>query len=250
MSRMILIVGWLMTGAPASAQQDASFELFVEDERLNPAVGKEIKGATFTLAVEVFSVPLERAAAMRRASKDDRERYDALVAAIPTGQVRQERLFEVRGVENEPVAVEEIREYLYPTEFDPPRAEGLPAKLPADFKDVDKLIMPAMPAVFQHQDLGDWVEGNLQQNPDVAGGWIGTLNYRHVYLEKPLEYGEEAAKVILPQFRTQKITATVKLKVGKVKLVGSFSDPSSDEEQEEALWMVFVSLTTAEGDAQ
>jgi hypothetical protein len=244
----VILIGALLLSLPQAPAQTGFPDLQIEGGDEGEALDRSIEGAAFTLAVEVFSVPMARAAEMRRGGQSDLEKYDDLLKGVATGEVGQVRLYEVRGMAEEPLSVAEVREYIYPIGFDPPRVQGLPAKLPPDFQEVDRLIMPAMPVDFQKQDLGDWVEGTLRPNPKVAGEWTGSLSYRHVSLKRQLEWGEDEAKIKLPEFREQKVEAAVKLTAGGTSLLGSFSDPAPEAEKKASLWVIFVSLAALDED--
>jgi len=231
-----------LTTILAGGQESAP--LIVEDGELEiPAVGDRPGLTNFILTLEVFSVPMTLAAEAKRSRKRDALAYREFLAATKSGKGIYDKFMEARGVVTKPVRIEEISEYIYPTEYDPPEVGKLPLKLPHDFKDFDKFITPAMPTSFETKKLGDTVEATFHENDGEIEGVSGTLVYTHVSLEKELEWGKEESKVKMPQFEVQKIEASLVLPFGETLFVGSLSDPSKDPARKGHVWVVFVTAS-------
>lgn len=79
------------------------------------------------------------------------------------GKGTQDQLLEVATVDGHTMTVEQVKEYSYPTEYEPPRVGVLPENLLAGFKDFKKFITPAMPSAFDTKNLGVTLDRDSKQ---------------------------------------------------------------------------------------
>lgn len=194
----------------------------------------------FTLTFEVFSVPLPKVAKLKREGAGDAAIYRELVAAVKAGDVSQDKFMEVRTVEGTPGSIEQVREYIYPTEFDPAEIGKLPKQLPEGFKDYDRFITPASPASFETKNLGDTVEFELEQHPKDRNKLTGRLDFAHVRLLAEEKWGKDEAEVKVPRFDVGKIRAALSLTVGQPLHAGSMGDPTPGRKGR--VWVAFVTV--------
>lgn len=194
----------------------------------------------FTMTFEVFSIPMAKAAEMKRSKLSQEASYAAVLEEVKAGKGLQDKLMEVRTLEGQPVTVEQIREYIYPTEYEPPEVGTLPEKLPEGFKDFEKFITPAMPSAFDTKNLGDTLEVTLSGHPDHPGKISGRVSFSHVSLEGMQKWGEGDSEVEMPKFRVQKINAAVSLTFGEPLMVGTLADPSEAAERKGHVWVAFA----------
>lgn len=203
-------------------------------------VGKVDPG--FTLTVEVFAISMTKVAEMKRARLGKGETYKALIKEVKEGRGIQEKLMEVRTVNEETVTIEHVQEYTYPTEYDPPEVGELPEKLPAGFKDFDKFITPALPSAFDTKKLGDIVEATLSRNREHTEAITGRITFSHVSFEGMVPWGEKQSKVEMPKFQVQKISSAVNLKVNAPLLLGTLKAPSQVDQKKDKVWVVFATV--------
>lgn len=248
MSKLMIVVGLLW--APLSwAQGQDPFDAGDgnDPDPFGQGVSKNKKTETdlgFTLTLEVFSVPMAKFAEIKRSKLKGDASYQALLKEVKEGRGTQDKLLEVRTVSGETVTVEQVREYTYPTEYEPAEVGDLPKNLPEGFKDFDKFVTPALPTAFDTKNLGDTVEVTLsrnEENPEAIGG---RLTFSHVSLDGMVAWGEKESEVEMPKFSAQKINSAVNLKVNELLLLGSLNDPS--EGRENHVWVVAVTVFEAE----
>jgi hypothetical protein len=203
-------------------------------------VSPDAKG--FTLTFEMFSVPLAKAAEMKRSKMSQGTTYAAVLKEVEAGKAMQDKLMEVRTVDDHTVTLEQVKEFTYPTEYEPPEVGTLPQKLPAGFKDFDKFITPATPSAFDTKKLGDTLELTMAIHPDDPNAFSGRITFTHIRLEGMVEWGEEESKVELPKFSVQKINSAVNLKVDQPLFIGALADPSEKPEREDHVWVAFATV--------
>lgn len=231
-------------GLAAQEAQESAEVIIGEGEEVGK--GKQAEGGrAFHLTFEVFSVPLLQAAEMKRARKGDAVVYQEVIDLVRTQKAFQDKLMEVRGQAGQEASVEVIREYVYPTSFNPPEVGNLPQNLPDDFEDYDKFITPAVLTDFETRNLGDAVEVSLQEQVDESDAMSGTLKFSHVSLIELEKWGKEESEVATPRFDVQALSASVRFERDTPLLVGSLADPT--EGRENHIWMVFA--TTSWGDS-
>lgn len=110
------------------------------------------------LVYEVFSLPLEEAAKMKRAIEIDGKLYEKLVGRLDTGGLKHERFLAVMGRLGEEVMLVDVEEYMYWTEWEPP--EGVANSPSLLF--YKKSYAPVAASAFDTNNLGDALEVGLQ----------------------------------------------------------------------------------------
>ena len=208
-----------------------------------PAAVEVAPGAEgMTLTLEVFSVPMAKVAEMKRRKMNGNSFYEAVLEEVKAGKGTQDKLLEVRTVDGQTVTVEQVKEYIYATEYEPPEMGVLPAKLPEGFKGFDQFITPAMPTAFDIRNLGDTLEGTLNRSADHPGAIFGRVTFSHASLEGMLVWGEEESKVEMPNFSVQRINSAVNLRVNEPLMLGTLADPSVKPDKEEHVWLAFATV--------
>jgi hypothetical protein len=195
-----------------------------------------------TLTFELFSVPMAKVAEMKRGRMSGKKLYEALIEEVKLGKATQDQLLEVRTVDGQTVSVEQVKEYIYPTEYEPPELGTLPKELPAGFKDFEKFITPAMPSAFDTRNLGVTMEVTLDRDEKHAGAIFGRVSFSHVSLEDMVEWGEKESKVGMPKFSMQRINSAVSLWVNEPQMLGTLADPSEKAEKKGHVWVAFATV--------
>ena len=214
---------------------------YAQEAASGPAKIEEEAGDTgYTLTFEVFSAPMAKMAGLKRVGKNDSSIYQEMVIGVEKGEVLQDKFMEIRTLEGQTGTIEQIREYIYPTEFDPAEIGKLPKDLPEGFKDYDRFITPASPTSFETRNLGDTVEFELDQKEHETDQLTGRLNYTHVRLLEEEKWGKDENEVKVPRFDRQSIRAALTLKMNEPLHVGAFSDPLPDRKGR--VWVAFVTI--------
>jgi hypothetical protein len=238
-----LILLGLMCVGPATAEEDL---LLFDEAQEKPSLSGDEKN--YTVTVEVFSVPILKAAEMKRSRKNHEILYQELVKNLNDGKVVLKKFMEIRGSEGMPFVIEQGREYIYPTEYDPPVLSGLPRALPKDFKDYDKFINPATPRSFEREILGEVVELLVKSIPNQDDAVTTSFTFSHTSLESAVEWGQDEAKIKLPQFERQKIETAMTVVLEKPHLAGSLANPSKSPDQKDSIWQVFLTISGSDAE--
>lgn len=231
-------MGWAQDADPFAGGGEGDPDPF-SNER--PKLEQVVPGAEgLTLTFELFSIPMAKVAGMKRARMSGQAFYEAVVGEVKAGKATQDQLLEVRTVDGQTATVEQVKEYTYPTEYEPPEVGALPKDLPEGFKEFEKFITPAMPTAFDTKNLGVSMEVTLDRDRD--GGIFGRVNFTHVSLEGMVEWGEKEAKVEMPKFSVQQINSAVSLRVNESQMLGTLSDPSEKVEKAGHVWVAFATV--------
>ncbi len=125
----------------------------------------------------------------------------------------------------EVASLQVIREFIYPTEYDPP-------EIPDTFADIITPIVPANPAAFETREVGSLIEVNGAIGPDGQTVSV-TLNPQVVEFEGFINYGSPILlptalglftsaenRILMPLFRTIREDTTVNVYDGHTIVIG------------------------------
>lgn len=201
--------------------------------------GGDLKREEFRAAsmrYEIFSLPLDEAAAMRRARGEKNSLYERVVRQVESGKVKQERFICVQGMAGGAAQVEQVHEMIYPSEYDPP-GFGDELVMPEDKKAPRRRFFPKTISAFDTKNVGDTVELEMQWND--SGGAEVRLIGRHSALLRRNAFGEGMARWEMPEFTLQDLRAAAILSNGFPTLVGTVT-PASEEGR---VWWAFATLS-------
>ena len=211
-----------------------------------------------SLAYEVFSLPLAKAAELQRKGLTDSALYTEVL-----GVGKLERFIVVRTKSNSRSVTTCGTDYLHPTEFEPPKTladpgdkrsdetRGARATLPTDVPSGSFPSNPATPTSFSTRQLGDSLEIEPTLSPDRKVVDIG-LSVSHSVFVRREKWGHGLAEVEQPQFESQKLNTNVTASIGSPRLIGTLSLPSGDgliTRAEPIIWFCFITPTIAPNNA-
>jgi len=248
----------LLTLAPLMAQQNVAQapppDPFVREPGTVQA--KEDNAPRFvSICYEVFSLPLEDAAKLRRTAATDSKLYEEIVARVAKGTAEQEYFSILRARSGEKAMLESISEQTYPTAYDhrykpeevpqAPKAEtqgnAKPAPAAAQPTPVDSPA-PALPVGFETRNTGF----NLEIEPTLAiNNVIVDLRIapEFVTMTDRSKWGQGSSMAEIPEFETQRINTSLTARAGQPILLGTPSRPpvsKVDKEPTKRIWFAFV----------
>ncbi len=213
------------------------------------------KDATdISIAYEAFSLPLAKAAELRRKGLTDSNLYAELLAA---GKL--ERLIVVQGKPNNRAVVTCGTDYLYPTEFSPPHPpadpgdkrpdekRGVRATAPSDLPSGSFCANPTTPTAFEMRQLGDSVDIEPTLSPDDRTVDLQIV-VSHVTFVGREKWGHGLGEIEQPQFESQKINTIVSAPIGSPRFIGTLSFPPGNglvARAEQNVWFCFITPTLA-----
>lgn len=237
--RIALVVCGALLGFPAP--------VFAQND--NPFSGNEVpkKGAMIKVVYEVFSLPMTKAAELQRAKLADSDFYLKLLAGLEDQSVKQESFLVSRSQSGYRARVEEVKDYIYPTEFDPPELPNMVAGQPRKPKEGggSMRIFPVTrvnPTSFETQPLGEILEVEAVIN----GHFIDLqLAPSKVSLIQKDTAGQGGAKIVMPRFARPRIRTGVHVRSGRPFYLGTISAPKElqPKEGEQRVSFAFVTAT-------
>jgi len=210
-----------------------------------PAELKFEKTPSWDLTCEVFSLPLSEAAKLKRAGKTDREDYAELVKRVEAGKVGQEEFLMMRVIAGGLVTLEEIKEMIYATEYDPPEMPNQIGDLAENIEAARNLISPANPTAFETKNVGTTLKVELvpSEKEKVDLGVTLTL----VDFLGRQTWGQWVAEAEMPRFTEQNLKSQLKVRLDSPTLLGSLSPPAAlqAKEGEREVWLAFVTVSSS-----
>ena len=191
---------------------------------------------------EVFSMPMNEAAKLRRERLGGEESYRRILAKLEKKEVRQEGWMTVKMVEGKRVILEEVDEFIFPTEYD--RARVI-FGTSGPIMGVKQPLFPIPDTAWAYdtKNMGNTLELELQKK---GGSFFLRLGATKVSLIGVDEFGEKTGKVEMPRFAIQALKTGVRVVSGKAALVGTVSPPRDLQKGEEKrVWLAFVTVTEA-----
>ena len=200
---------------------------------------------TYEVTYEVFSLPLREAAKLRRKNSGGVAMHAHLVKSVEKKETRQEKWMLLKIAAGQNSSLEEIEEYIYPTEFE--ASDGLPCywtptgseQFPNHFKS-PPFPISYPPISFDTKKLGDTIEVEITVLNHVTKLRLSATHVDHL---KNDSFGKGHSKQVMPRFSVQRILGRVKVGIGKPALVGTISPPRENQkEKEKRVWLAFVTL--------
>ena len=231
--------------------------------------------AMVTCTYEVFSLPLEVAAAYQREHLADGELYKRLVEGLKSGATRQELLTVHRAVAGQQVASYSILEHIYATEYKgdtlagtfgvkapgdsakdapekqdasgktSPKAEDAAAWKDAPAVRIEGLRAPPLAAAFDTKNLGETIESE----PTLVNNELDLLvSFQQDVLVGYTTHGQGISQVAMPEVEVRRFKTKLRVPHGKPTLIGSFNRPTIskvDPESSKRVSYAFVTATAA-----
>ncbi|MCW1925541.1 hypothetical protein OKA05_23485 [Luteolibacter arcticus] len=208
-----------------------------------------------SICVETFSLELADAAALYHQKLPDSKVYAEITARVAKGQARQESFSVIRARSGERAMVENISEYIYPTEFDhgnaanttpapPVPNDGTKPALPTPpaAPATPTATAPVLPTSFETRNVGFTleIEPTIGENDDVIDVRIVP---DRVTLAERVKWGQGVSEAEMPVFETQRMTLATTLLSGQPQLLGTPSRPpvsKVDADSANRVWFSFV----------
>lgn len=264
---ILLLLPLLASGLHAQNSETSSADPYAGAETSSAQGARATEPRNLSICYEVFALPLEHAAAYRRDNISDTELYSRLLAALKTGDVKQEHFAVLRGRSGEKFTTEAIVEQIYPTEYEPPELPnqiGLGVtmrsnKEGSDIPDlqqleeappvaaVEGLSTPATPTAFETRNEGITVElaPTLSASSDIVDLNIAPEHVTHVGESR---FGQGLAETSMPLFETSRINTAVTATINRPFLLGTLNRPPNskvDPDSANKVWFAFVTVTLA-----
>ena len=202
-----------------------------------------------SMTYEVFSLPLDQAAALQRKEPGDGELYGELVARVGKGEAKQESLLLIRGRPGQKVKVESISESIYPTEYTPGAIAKGPGEQARKVPDpggsaVPALEAPVLPVAFETRNCGLTVElePTLSQDHRVVQLMIVP---EHTTWAGRVKWGQGLSEAEMPLIDCQQIHTGVTTTPGTPCFIGTMNPPrirGPDENSAKRVWFAFITV--------
>ncbi|MDX1680268.1 MAG: hypothetical protein R3242_06015 [Akkermansiaceae bacterium] len=186
--------------------------------------------------LEVFSMPIEVAAAMQRENLSDADCYKRIVNQLGNESVQQEMLIVLRSRSGERSTSEAIVEEIYPTEYE---STVLPTTLSlgadsgnesgADTNQgASPIHAPCMPIAFDTRNTGEILDIEPTLSPDAKYCNMRMMP-EQVLLTAFNTYGEGVSETRMPTFETRRVNSAFTVAIGKPFLIGTMSRASGSK---------------------
>lgn len=199
-----------------------------------------LAGGEVELTYEVFSLPMREAAKLRRAKLGGGKAYDWMVKGIEEKEVKQEQFTVVKSLGEASSVVEEVEEYIFPTEY----AGSLNYFVGQGIGVLDRPVpLPTRPEVtaFDTKNLGLTLEVEARRFGDVFHVKICPTKVGLTSLDA---FGRGISQVEMPRFSIQGLRSEFEVTLNKPALVGTVSPPKELQiAGEKRVWLAFVTLT-------
>jgi len=222
--------------------------------RAEQEIPEENLPAQVSVCYEVFSLPMDDAAKLRRTVAEDAQLYEEVLTRVDKGTATRESYSIVVARSGEKAVVECISEYIYPTEFNlrsVAEKAAPPTEFTADgkrFNPTPKLSLtpetsgPALPTSFETRNQGH----TLEIEPTIGGdGKIIDLRIAPevVTLAERVKWGQGSSEAEMPNFETQRATTAVTMRSGIPIMIGTPNRPPNsklDADAAKKVWFAFV----------
>lgn len=193
---------------------------------------------TWEMIAEVFSLPFEEAAKLRRAHKESEKTYEELLRRVEVGEAILEEWIVAKCQVDREASVASVEEYIFPTEYDPPE---MPNYVGSGINDqhTSGLRTPSNPTSYETRNLGTTLEMQLIRkiSPDAIAL---DFTIEKVSLVGDDVWGKEIAEASVPRFAVQGFSRELLLAEGKVVLAGTMSPPRPTGAEQRRVWFSFV----------
>jgi hypothetical protein len=243
---LLWVAGSLTGTSPQLSAQDVDPFAPESPKQGNPS--KDLANrAKLHLVYEVFSLPMTKAAELQRARIPDSEIYRTLVAGLKDESVKQEVFLVARGLSGVAIEAREIKEYSYPTEFDPPELPNMVAGQHEKGDGQGKSIRifpatPANPTNYQTRITGNSFGAEAVVRGDLIDFRVSANRLSLIHKDT---YGQGLAKADLPRFAHPSLQTGITTRSGKPFYLGTVSDPSElqPEKGEQTVSFAFLTAT-------
>ena len=192
-----------------------------------------------SICYEAFSLDLAEAAALYRQKLTDAKIYAELTARVAKGQAKQESLAIVRVKSGQKAILENLSEFIYPTEFIPASAAPASAAAPAAPTSRSAQVTPSS---FETRNAGF----NLELEATIGeGDPIVDLRLvpEMVTLVDRVAWGQGTE---VPTFETQRVNTALTLIAGQPGMVCTPSRPPVSKVDADSANRVWFSFVTAD----
>jgi hypothetical protein len=211
-----------------------------------------------SVCVETFSVELADAAALYHKKLPDSKVYAELTARVGKGQAKQEAFTVIRARSGEKALVENISEFIYPTEFDhgnapnttpapPIPSDGTKPAIPTPpaTPAPPTVTAPVMPTSFETRNTGVTleIEPTIGDNDEIID--LRIIPDRVTLVER-VKWGQGVSETEMPIFETQRMTLATTLIAGQPQMLGTPSRPPVSKVDADSANRVWVSFVTAD----
>jgi hypothetical protein len=192
---------------------------------------------------------MKEAAAIQRSGISDSAFYAKMVAGLKDKSVKQESFLMVRSDPSLSVTGEQIQEYIYPTEYEPPELPKMVANTEKSEggKKIEGGVFPVTPATptsYDTRNLGETLE--VEANCGADGKTIQLrIAPMRVSLIQRETTGQGMSKVEMPRIANPKLVTGIVTKSGRPAYLGTVSDSSElqPEGKEEHVFFAFVTAS-------
>ncbi len=201
-----------------------------------------------SICFETFSLDLADAAELRRKVMGDQKLYDEILTRVAKGQAVQESFSVLRSRSGEKALLENISEFIYPTEYEKASVPNS-LRLTSSGGEAEKAGFPAViaeatPTSFETRNTGLSleIEPTLAQNDLIIDLRIAP---NFTTLVEKSKFGKGASETEMPTFETQRIETSATVWAGRPFLLGTPSRPpvsKVDADSAKRVWFAFVTV--------
>jgi hypothetical protein len=256
LAAIVLLAAPKSASAQAAAPAPPAADPFARDTAAPPQKTEEAYSPrVISICYEVFSLPLEDAAKLRRTKPTDPKLYEEIVARTAKGTAEQEYFALLRARSGEKAVLESVSEQIHPTEYDhggkPEEAPQAPdAETQGNAKPAPAAARPAppsspapaLPVAFETRNTGF----NLEIEPTLSEGDIFVdlrIAPEFVTMTDRSKWGQGSSTAEMPEFETQRINTATTARVGQPVLLATPSRPpvsKVDKDSAKRIWFAFV----------
>lgn len=231
--------GWLMLMASLTVGWAEEGDPFAVDPSLPVFEKGKGKHSNVELIYEVFSLPLAKAAELKREAASDGELYDKVVSLMKEGWVKQESFHAVTSRSGEEVMISDGEEYIFPTEWEPPQGFLNPPNLLV----YQEGFAPAAASAFDTHNLGlSWyLAPRMGVGTDLVELEVSIAQKGLAGLER---WGVAPAISVIPKFGLAGMNTKLVVRSGEVSLLGTMN------ESDQRVRFSFLRATLDRGDLE
>ena len=253
----------------AQAEQDPFVPNKVTDTNAGSAkAGKPSAGDPVVLAArfEMFSMPMQDAAAMQRKRMSDSDCYKAILEKLESGSVKQEIFILSRMQSGEKCTNESIIEEIYPTEITPPTMpqnfilqscdddqagknsisedSGTNQVSRQDLK-IDGIFTAATPAAFETRNTGETLDMEAYLPDDSRFCQVRIFPEQDLLVDYSRS-GKGPCEILMPTFEVRRLSVSTVVPLDKPSLIGSMNRPSHsiiDSDASDRVSFAFITMS-------
>jgi hypothetical protein len=237
---------------PLAAQNSPTGDPFVRNAATK-AAPTESSPKFVSICYEMFSLDLSEAAALYRQKLSDGKIYAELTARVAKGKAKQESFAIVRVKSGQKAHLENLTEFIYPTEFIVSVPQGSAAPAPAaparaasaPAASVPIAPAPVAPSSFETRNIGFnlEVEATMSEDNQIVDV---RLSPETVTLVDRVKWGQGISQTEMPIFESQRVTTALTLVAGQPGMVGTPSRPPVSKVDADSANRVWFSFVTAD----